>query len=190
MNDILFKIKRNIFPSIRGFLLQTKYILNNKIVIGKKIRIKARFEHVLHPGCQCTIGNKVIIGKNSTIAVTSMGYLCIADSVGLGDNNQIVCHGNITIGKNTILGPNVLIYDHNHKFNAQLGVNRFEYDVDEVKIGEGCWIGSNCVILKGVHIGNKCIIGAGSIVTKNIPDNSVAVGNPAKVIKTLDDDEL
>lgn len=52
-----------------------------------------------------------------------------------------------------------------------------------IVIGEDCWIGSNVTILGGVKIGNGCVIGAGSIVTKNIPDYSVAVGNPARVIK-------
>lgn len=190
MNDFLFKIKRNIFPIIRGFLLKTRYILNRRVKIGRGIRIKARFEHILHPGCRCTIGDKVIVGRNSTISVASVGCLDIADSVGLGDNNRIVCHGNIAIGNDTMLGPNVLIYDHDHIFDAQLGIIRFEYNVEDVQIGKGCWIGANCVILKGVHIGNRCVIGAGSVVTKDIPDNSVAVGSPAKVIKTLNHGEL
>lgn len=186
MNDTLFKLKRNLFPLVRGFLLRLTYSLNCKITIGRGIRIKTNFNGVLHPGCHCKLGNKVAIGRNTTIAVLSNGTLSIAESVGLGDNNQIVCHGDIVIGERTICGPNVLIYDHNHKFDEQLGVNRFKYNVGEVKIGKDCWIGANSIILKDVHVGDRCIIGAGSIVTKDIPSNSVAVGNPAKIIKRLE----
>lgn len=60
-------------------------------------------------------------------------------------------------------------------------------EVEQVKLREGCWIGANCIILPGVTVGKNSVVGAGSVVTKSIPDFSVAVGSPAKVIKVIDD---
>lgn len=187
MRDFLFKIKRNVAPVLRGILLRFSYIFNSQVTIGNLARIGRNNEWSLHPGCRCTIGKGLNMGYNTTIAVLSSGTLVVGDGVGIGSGNHIICHGCISIGNDTILGPNVMIYDHNHRFSTKEGVDRKNYDVGEVCIGNRCWIGAGTIILKGVHIGNNCIVGAGSVVTKNIPDNCVAVGNPA-IIKKSDID--
>jgi maltose O-acetyltransferase len=89
----------------------------------------------------------------------------------------------ITIGNNVFFGPGVHIYTATHPLDA-LERRTIEFS-KPVVIGNDCWIGGNSVICPGVTIGNGCVIGAGSLVTKNIPDNSLAVGNPAKVIREL-----
>ena len=89
----------------------------------------------------------------------------------------------ITIGNNVFFGPGVHIYTATHPLDA-LERRTIEFS-KPVVIGNDCWIGGNSVICPGVTIGNGCVIGAGSVVTKNIPDNSLAVGNPAKVIREL-----
>ncbi|MCD7926439.1 MAG: sugar O-acetyltransferase [Bacteroides sp.] len=92
--------------------------------------------------------------------------------------------GYITIGAHTLVGPNVQIYTPHHPMEYIPRRESKEYAYP-VTIGEDCWIGGGAIICPGVTIGNRCIIGAGSVVTKDIPDDSVAVGNPAKVIKKL-----
>ena len=89
----------------------------------------------------------------------------------------------ITIGDNVILAPHVHILAHDSSFGLYTGKTR----AANVKIGDEVFVGAGSIILPGVHIGNRVIIGAGSVVTKDIPDNSVAVGNPAKVICGIDD---
>ena len=80
----------------------------------------------------------------------------------------------VVIGKNTIFGENVKIYDHNHRFrDPSISIKEQGYKSQEVVIGNDCWIGSNVVILKGVHIGNHCIIGAGCVVDENIDDYTI-----------------
>ena len=156
-----------------------------KIKIGVNFRLASGSELVLHPGCLFEIGKNGNCGKHSTISVLSNGNMIIGDNVGIGNNDQIVCHGHIQIGDNSILAPYVMIYDHNHLFDSTTGVHHKEYDIGEVVIGKNVWIGTGSIILKDVHIGNTVIIGAGSVVTKDILDNSIAVGNPAKVIRQL-----
>lgn len=89
----------------------------------------------------------------------------------------------INIGSNVLIGPCVQIYAASHPLDAETR-KTLEFS-KPVSIGDNCWIGGNSIILPGINIGNNCVIGAGSVVTKNIPDNSMAAGNPAKVIKIL-----
>lgn len=94
----------------------------------------------------------------------------------------------VTIGENCDFGPNVTIVTPLHPMLANeimYGIARRLCRAEPVKIGSGCWICANVVILPGVTIGDNCVIGAGSVVTKSIPDNSVAVGNPCRVLRTL-----
>ena len=89
----------------------------------------------------------------------------------------------VTIGRNVTLGPNVTILGHDASSQVHLGYTRLGL----VNIGDNVFIGAGTVILPGVSIGNNVVIGAGSIVSKDIPDNSVAVGSPARVIKGINE---
>lgn len=88
----------------------------------------------------------------------------------------------ITIGDNVILAPRVHILAHDSSFGLYTGKTR----AANVMIGNDVFVGAGSIILPGVHIGSRVIIGAGSIVTKDIPANSVAAGNPARVICDID----
>lgn len=94
----------------------------------------------------------------------------------------------IVIEDNVLIGSHVLIIDHNHGTTEDVSkppVLRELVSTGKVHIKRNVWIGENCMIFPNVTIGENSIIGAGSVVTKDIPANSVAVGNPAKVIKHL-----
>ncbi len=90
--------------------------------------------------------------------------------------------GGITIGDGALIGHNVVIATLNHAFEPE---NRGDMIPAPVVIGKRVWVGSNSTILPGVTIGDNAIIGAGSVVTKDIPANMIAAGNPAKVIKSI-----
>ncbi|KAJ6145081.1 hypothetical protein N7470_008976 [Penicillium chermesinum] len=94
----------------------------------------------------------------------------------------------VRIGDRTILGPNVHIYAATHPTSVKERREIPDYS-KEVTIGDDCWIGGNSVIMPGVAIGNGVTVGACSVVTKDIPSYSVALGSPAKVVKTLDEAE-
>ena len=91
--------------------------------------------------------------------------------------------GGIEIGDGSLIGHNTTIATLNHDFNP---AKRQNLTPSRVKIGKNVWIGSDCTILPGVEIGDGAIIGAGSVVTKSVPKNTIAVGNPARVIKELE----
>lgn len=91
--------------------------------------------------------------------------------------------GGIEIGDGSLIGHNTTIATLNHDFNPD---KRANLHPSPVKIGKNVWIGSDCTILPGVEIGNGAVIGAGSVVTKNVPANSIAVGSPARVIKQIE----
>lgn len=99
----------------------------------------------------------------------------------------------VTIGDDVLIGPNVSIVTPVHPLRYQdrnMRVKKdgtvFDYEYAKpIIIGNNCWIASNVTIIGGVHIGNGCVIGAGSVVTRDIPDNSLAVGNPCKVIREI-----
>lgn len=97
-------------------------------------------------------------------------------------NLTLVDDGHIYIGDKVMFGPNVTVVTAAHPVEPGLRARGLQYNKD-VYIGENAWIGAGAVILPGVHIGRNAVIGAGSIVTADIPDNSVAVGNPCRVMR-------
>ena len=120
------------------------------------------------------IGKKFILRNNSLIASHGNGNIEIGNYCGINKNCYIVSHDKIKIGDNVIIGPNVVIVDHDHKITKN-GINKKEYKTKEIIIEDGAWIGANCVILKGSKIGKNCIVGAGATVNFEIPDNTILV---------------
>lgn len=96
--------------------------------------------------------------------------------------------GKITIGDNVFFGPNVSIFTAGHPIHPESRNTGYEYGIP-ITIGNNVWVGGNCVILPGVKIGDNCVIGAGSVVTKDIPDNMCAAGNPCRVIRAITEDD-
>lgn len=112
------------------------------------------------------------------------GYNIICgDNVYFNVNCVVLDSAKVTIGSNVFFAPNVQLYTANHPLEADL--RKTLEDALPIAIGDDCWIGGNSIILPGITIGKGCVIGAGSVVTKDIPENSLAVGNPAKVIRKL-----
>ena len=98
---------------------------------------------------------------------------------------RITCAGNIKIEDDVLLGPEVFITDHNHGMDPNYpgGYSNQSLIIKDVRIGRGVWLGQRVCIMPGVTIGEHSIIGANSVVTKNIPSYTIAVGSPAKVVK-------
>jgi len=99
-------------------------------------------------------------------------------------NLTLVDDTHIYVGDCTMFGPNVTVATAGHPILPELREQGYQYNAS-VTIGKNCWIGAGAVIVPGITIGDNVVIGAGSIVTKDIPSNSVAVGNPARVIREV-----
>lgn len=110
--------------------------------------------------------------------------ITIEDDVYINFGCVILDCAEVTIGKNTLLGPNIGIYAVNHVTDSEERINGGCYG-KPVHIGKNVWLDGDVKILAGVSIGDNTIIGAGSIVTKDIPSNVIAVGNPCKVIRQI-----
>lgn len=114
--------------------------------------------------------------------------LTLGEGVSFGENCHVGCIGEMKIGHHALIGSNVTIIDHNHgDFSSGMPhENKIEmplFSKKGVQIGDNVWIGDNAVILPGVTIGDHAIIGAGSVVTKDVPENAIFAGNPAKRIR-------
>ncbi len=136
-------------------------------------------------------GNNVALDRGVHIVLTktdsSKKYLInIGNQVYINRNTIIDATTYISIGDNCMIGPGCYITDHDHAFQklpSNTPINTTPLDGKNTIIENNVWIGANVTILKGVTIGKNTVIGAGSIVTKSIPENAIAVGNPCKVIK-------
>ncbi|HIZ23655.1 MAG TPA: sugar O-acetyltransferase [Candidatus Blautia faecigallinarum] len=125
---------------------------------------------MVNPPFYCDYGSHIEVGKNFFA-----NYNC-----------TILDVAKVKIGDNCQMAPNVAIYTAGHPIHPATRNTAYEYG-KEVTIGDNCWIGGNVVICPGVHIGDNVVIGAGSVVTKDIPDWSLAAGNPCKVLRRITD---
>lgn len=101
-------------------------------------------------------------------------------------NLTLVDDTHIYVGDYTMIGPNVTIATAGHPILPELREKGYQYNAP-VHIGKNCWIGAGVIIVPGITIGDNVVIGAGSIVTKDLPDNVIAVGNPCKIVREIND---
>lgn len=111
-------------------------------------------------------------------------HLHLGSGVYANFNLTLVDDGHIYVGDSVMFGPNVTVATANHPIEPSLRRRGLQYNRD-VYIGENVWIGANTVICPGVRIGKNSVIGAGSVVTRDIPENVVAVGNPCRVQRAI-----
>ena len=104
-------------------------------------------------------------------------------------NLTMVDDCDIFVGNNVLFGPNVTVSAGTHPIHPELRSKQAQYNIP-IHIGNNVWIGANSVILPGVNIGDNSVIGAGSVVTKDIPSNVVAVGNPCRVLREINENDM
>lgn len=124
----------------------------------------------IEPPFYCDYGYNILAGKK-----VFLNYDCV-----------ILDACTVSIGSFTMLGPGVHIYTATHPVDYEL--RRIEKEFGRpVTIGDDCWIGGHATILPGITIGNRCIIGAGAVVTRDVPNDTTVVGNPARVVPRKDE---
>jgi len=183
--------------------------LGSRLVFGQNVMLQSNVslytsENVLvnfgnssriEANCRCFFFNDVQIGNNVIIASNCQifsrerigkGKFLIGNGTVIGDNAIFDLAADVTIGENVAFGPNCVVYTHDHNYSEEnISVPwKGKPELKPVVVCNGAWIGSNVTILPGVEIGENAIIAAGSVVTKNIPGNTIWAGVPAKQIKT------
>lgn len=170
----LFKVNYKSNLEIKG-----KIFLRNSgsLILGHNVTINSSYS-----------ANPIGGMSFSSIVVTKKGRLVISDNVGIS-NTAIFCTSSIHIGYRVFIGGDCKIYDTDfHSIDRLKRLNNDDIGKSKpVVIGDDVFIGTGCIILKGVEIGCNSVIGAGSLVTKSIPKNQVWGGNPIRFIKNLSD---
>jgi acetyltransferase-like isoleucine patch superfamily enzyme len=139
-------------------------------------------------------GNGIVVQKDCWLNIAynnpdSPIMIDIGEGTNIGRRCTISAANRIVIGKNVLLAPNVFIADTNHKYQhvdipiMHQGITTHS---DQVCVGDNTWIGINSVIVGNIRIGTHCVIGANAVVTKDLPDYCVAVGNPCRIVKLFD----
>ena len=134
---------------------------------------------------------KSILGKTGDNINIEAPFFCdYGYNIGVGENFfanynfTVLDVGRVKIGDNAQIAPNVSLYTAGHPIHPDSRNSGYEYGIG-ITIGDNVWIGGSSCVMPGVTIGNNVVIGAGSVVTKDIPDNSIAVGNPCRVLRTI-----
>ena len=147
-------------------LRPSEYEERNKII--KKLFGSTKEEFLIEQPFMCDYGYNIEIGENF-----------------YSNHNLIILDGNkVKFGDNVFIAPNCSFYTAGHPLDAEQRNKGLEY-AKPIEVGNNVWFGGNVVVLPGVKIGDNSVIGAGSVVTKDIPENSVAVGNPCRVVKKI-----
>ncbi len=155
--------------------------ISSGIHIFKGVRIDARG----HQNNKIHLGHGIAIERNVDIGCLENTYIYIGDETFIGPGVCIAGPGHIKIGKNCMIASHTGIYANNHNFaDPMTAIKEQGITRKGIVIEDDCWLGHGVTVLDGVTIGKGSVIGAGSVVTKDIPPFCVAVGVPARVIKT------
>ena len=152
------------------FVINLIILLDERVKILKNIFKKVEKVFFITPYFNCDYGYNISIGENF-YSNFNLILLDVAE---------------ISFGKNCFIGPNCSLYTAFHPIEDIDNRNNGIEKAKKIIIGNNVWLGGNVIILPGVIIGNNCVIGCGSVVTKSIPDKSVAFGNPCKVFRQID----
>lgn len=192
---------------LRGFIVSAVVSVEGIIFVDRGVKLRRRFRHqirlesavVLEQFVELnalpskTPGSGILLQKGTEICsyttiMSHGGYVKIGRNVHIGPRSQIQGRGGVDIGDGTLIGPQCQIIASNHTRSHDSSETRLYSDetAKGITIGSQCWFGANIVVLDGVTIGNRAIIGASSVVSKNIPDDVIAFGNPARPQKQWD----
>ena len=155
----------------------------SSVSIGERVFIPRTIEIRGNDKGRIVIGNDVSIDSGARLAVANDATMRVGNRSGIGPYNFLNAFDDLSIGEDVMFGPHVVINcaDHGIELGTPMRLQRGTYG--PVVIGDDCWLGAMVVVNKGVSIGRGAVVGAGSVVTRDIPEYTVAVGAPARVIR-------
>lgn len=168
-DEVLMKERENARRLTRYFNETTEMELDKRTALLKELFGSTGESIYIEPTFRCDYGANIHVGENFYANFNCI-FLDVAE---------------IRIGKNCFMAPNVQLYTAYHPLDAATRISGLEYGAP-ITIGDNVWIGGGVIINPGVTIGDNVVIGSGSVVTKDIPANTVAVGNPCRVLKEIE----
>lgn len=204
--DVLYyAYERGFWPFWRGLLARpflkscgsrffvgrgTKILFPNRLSAGRNVAI-GEYSYLNCYGIEgVNLADNVRIKEFGWIQVTSHlsnpgAGLTIGSNTYVGPHCILGAAGGITVGADVVMGAYVQLLAENHNFeNGNLPINQQGVSRRGIVVEDGCWIGNSVIVLDGVRIGRSSVIGAGSVVTHDVPADSIAVGNPARVLRS------
>ena len=171
--------------------MKAKLLRMQGVRVGKSCVLTGRAKFRRYPGSHITLCDNVTLHSNARYnslirlpveiaTITPDACIELGEHCGMS-GAKIVCANKVTIGRYTIVGPDTIIYDcKEHEYSPEIGwFGRSRVTGKPIKIGDFCYIGMRCIILKGVTIGDHCVISAGTVITRDVPPGHLAQGNPA-----------
>lgn len=153
------------------------------VTFGKGCDLRPGLHLSVRPGAKVRFGERCVVDREMTIECS--GTLEVGDRTIFGHHCTLASRSLLSIGADCLVAEMVSIRDHDHRFDLTNVVIREQGEsVAPVRIGRNVWLGGKVTVLRGVTIGDNAIVGANSVVTRDIPANAIAVGAPAKVIRT------
>lgn len=173
----------------RGYISPSTIIYHNKLFLGLNIFMDDRvvvFQR--EGGGPVEIGDRVYIYRDTIIETGYGGYLTVEHDASIHPRCQLNAYVSpIRIGSGVMIAPNCGFYSYDHGVAPNQAIREQPLQSKgEIVVGDNAWIGFGAIVLSGVRIGSGAAIAAGSVVTKDVPDNAIAAGMPARVIKMRD----
>jgi acetyltransferase-like isoleucine patch superfamily enzyme len=202
---LYYAYKKGFWPLLRGLLFQprlracdgrfflgcqTKILFPSYLAVGRNVAIGDYVYMNCYGREGVRLGNNVRIREFGWVQVTSHltnpgEGLVIGDDTYVGPHSVLGAGGKITIGRDVAFGAYVQLLAENHNFgDPQRAINEQGVSRRGISVGDGCWLGNSVIVLDGVQIGPRAVIGAGSVVTRDVPAAAIAVGNPARVVRS------
>jgi acetyltransferase-like isoleucine patch superfamily enzyme len=182
---------------LKSYYLKKKFLSTTNVVIGKLSKVSWESQYLTGKmGCKVSVGNNSIV-EGLFIFDKNDAEISVGNRTFIGGGSKLIAAKKITVGDDVLISWNCTIVDHNsHSIlfderkndvvNWGKGIKDWtNVKIQDVVIGDKCWIGFNVSILKGVRIGEGAVIAAGSVVTKDVEAYTIVGGNPAKFIKKI-----
>lgn len=159
-------------------LARSGCINGGRVQIASHVRLRAT------DGGKVSLGSEVAIDRFADITIKE-GHLVIGARTYIGQFSILCARESITIGADCLIAEHVTIRDQDHDFSGPAVTAQNGFVTAPITIGDNVWLGAKVTVTKGVSIGDNCVVGANSVVTRDIPANSLAAGNPARVLRLI-----
>ena len=173
-----------------GFIAPSAVVYHSDLHLGKNVFVGDRVTiYQAKDGGPIRLGDRICIYRDGILETGYGGSLSIGNSSGIHPRCQFNAYlGSIHIGSGVDIAPNCAFYAYDHGFAPDRTIREQPLETKgDIIVGDHAWLGVGVIVLSGVRIGKGAVIGAGSVVTNDVPDNAIAVGSPARIVKMRSD---